>query len=71
MCRCLPLCPKRNGFAIIDGIIEQVRVDEEEARLAEQQAMQDMAYNQTMIYNSNQTGGPSRSNRGAHGIFIT
>jgi tetratricopeptide (TPR) repeat protein len=44
-------------FAIIDGIIEQVRVKEEETRLAEQQAMQDMAFNQSMMYNNNQAGG--------------
>lgn len=42
--------------SIIDGIIEQVRKDEEEARLAEQQAMQDMAYNQSMIYGNNMPG---------------
>ena len=41
---------------IIDGIIEQVRLEEEEARLAEQQSMQDMAYNQTMMYGNNQMG---------------
>jgi TolA-binding protein len=39
----------------VDEIIEQVRKEEEEARLAEQQAMQDMAFNQSMLYNNNQT----------------
>jgi len=48
--------PEMERFAIIDGIIEIVMKEEEEARLAEQQAMQDMAFNQSMMYNSNQTG---------------
>lgn len=43
-------------FAIIDGIIEEVRMAEEEARLAEQQAMQDMAFNQSMMYNNSPAG---------------
>ena len=49
--------PEEQRNAIIDGIIEEVRLAEEEARLAEQQAMQDMAFNQSMMYNSNQVGG--------------
>ena len=52
----LAALPEEQRFAIIDGIIEQVRKEEEEARLLEQQAMQDMAFNQSMMYNSNQTG---------------
>jgi len=49
--------PEEARLAIIDEIIEQVRKDEEEARLAEQQAMQDMAFNQSMMYNNDQSGG--------------
>ncbi len=49
--------PEEQRFAIIDGIIEKVRQEEEEARLAEQQAMQDLAFNQTMMYDNNKTGG--------------
>ncbi|MEN8201210.1 MAG: tetratricopeptide repeat protein [Bacteroidota bacterium] len=52
----LAALPEESRLAIIDGIIEQVRKEEEEARLAEQQAMQDMAFNQTMMYNNNRTG---------------
>jgi tetratricopeptide (TPR) repeat protein len=46
--------PEAERLAIIDGIIEDVREQEEEARLAQQQAMQDMAFNQTMMYGNNQ-----------------
>jgi len=52
----LAALPEEQRFAIIDGIIENVRKEEEEAKLAEQQAMQDMAFNQSMMYNSNQAG---------------
>ena len=55
-------------FAIIDGIIEQVKKEEEEKRLAEQQAMQDMAFNQSMMYGNNQTGG-SQANQGGAWYF--
>jgi len=48
--------PEAARLAIIDGIIEDVRKAEEEARLAEQQAMQDMAFNQSMMANNNQIG---------------
>ncbi len=51
--------PEEERLAIIDGLIEDVRVAEEEARQAEQQAMQDMAFNQSMMYNNNQTGNQS------------
>jgi tetratricopeptide (TPR) repeat protein len=47
--------PEEQRLAIIDGIIEEVRLAEEEARENERQAMQDMAFNQSMIYD-NQTG---------------
>ena len=49
--------PEAERLAVIDGIIEQVRKEEEEARLAEQQAMQDMAFNQSMLYSNNQVSG--------------
>lgn len=42
-------------YAVIDAIIEDVRMQEEEARLAEQQAMEDMAFNQSMLYDGGQT----------------
>jgi len=44
--------PEDERLAIIDGIIEEVRAEEEETRLAEQQMQQDMAYNQTMMNNN-------------------
>ena len=50
----LAALPEEQRLAIIDGIIEQVKLEEEEARLAEQQAMQDMAFNQSMLYGNNQ-----------------
>ncbi|MCK4746169.1 MAG: hypothetical protein KAT15_04000, partial [Bacteroidales bacterium] len=56
-------------IAIIDGIIEEVRLAEEEARLAEQQAMQDMAFNQSMLYNSNQAGGNTGQQQGGNWYF--
>jgi len=52
----LAALPEEERFAVIDGIIEQVRMEEEEARLVEQQAMQDMAFNQSMRSNNNQGG---------------
>lgn len=52
----LAALPEAERFAIIDGIIEQVVKEEEEARLAEQQAMQDMAFNRSMLYNTNPLG---------------
>ncbi len=53
----LAALPEAERLSIIDGIIDQVRQAEEEANQAEQQAMQDMAFNQSMMYNSNQPGG--------------
>ncbi len=51
--------PEAERLAIIDGIIEEVRKQEEEQRLAQQQAMQDAAFNQSMLYNNpgGNTGG--------------
>lgn len=48
----LAMLPEAERLEVIDGIIEEVRIAEEEARLAEQQAMQDMAYNQNMLMNN-------------------
>jgi tetratricopeptide (TPR) repeat protein len=51
----LAALPEEQRLAIVDGIIEKVKKDEEEARLAEQQAMQELAFNQSMLYGGNQT----------------
>lgn len=52
--------PEEQRLRIIDGIIDEVRQQEEEVRLAEQQARQDMAFNQSMMYNNpGSTGGGS------------
>ena len=51
----LAALPEEQRLAIVDGIIEKVQKDEEEARLAEQQAMQELAFNQSMLYGGNQT----------------
>jgi tetratricopeptide (TPR) repeat protein len=52
----LAAMPEKERLAVIDGIIEQVRIKEEEARQAELQAQKDMAYNQSMMYDNNQAG---------------
>ncbi len=52
----LAALPEPERLAIIDGIIEEVRQREEEARLAEQEAMQNRAFNQTMMSNNPQGG---------------
>lgn len=59
--------PEEQRLTIIDGIIEDVRLAEEEARLVEAQAMQDMAFNQSMMQN-NQPGG-STAQRGGQWYF--
>jgi tetratricopeptide (TPR) repeat protein len=51
----LAALPEEQRLAIIDGIIEEIRLEEEKAREAEQQAMQDRAFNQSMLYGSNQS----------------
>ena len=51
----LAALPEEQRLAIIDGIIEEVRQAEEETRLAEQQAMQDQAFNQSMLYGNRQS----------------
>ena len=50
----LAALPEAERLAVIDEIIEDVRKKEEEERLAQQQAMQDNAFNQSMIYANNQ-----------------
>jgi tetratricopeptide (TPR) repeat protein len=65
----LAALPEEQRLAIIDGIIEQVRIAEEDARLAEQQAMQDMAFNQSMLYGSNQNIGGAESQQGGQWYF--
>jgi tetratricopeptide (TPR) repeat protein len=65
----LAALPEEQRLVIIDGIIEQVRIDEEQARLAEQQAMEDMAFNQTMLYGNNQTQGGSGGQQGGLWYF--
>ena len=64
----LAALPEKERFAVIDGIIEQVRQKEEEARLAEQQAMQDMAFNRSMISN-NQPGSGGTDPQGGKWYF--
>ncbi len=65
----LAALPEEQRLAIIDEIIEQVRLEEEDARLAEQQAMQDMAFNQSMLYGSNQNTGGAESQQGGQWYF--
>ena len=65
----LAALPEEQRLAIIDGIIEQVRIEEEDARLAEQQSMQDMAFNQSMLYGSNQNTGGAESQQGGQWYF--
>jgi tetratricopeptide (TPR) repeat protein len=57
--------PEAERLTIIDGIIEDVRKKEEEERLAQQQAMQDMAFNQSMMYANNQGANNAGSQGGA------
>ena len=52
----LAALPEEQRMSIIDGIIEEVRQEEEAARLAEQQARQDMAFDQSMMYNNPGSG---------------
>ena len=65
----LAALPEEQRLVIIDGIIEQVRIEEEQARLAEQQAMEDMAFNQTMLYGNNQTQGGQGGQQGGQWYF--
>jgi len=63
----LAALPEEKRFSIIDGIIEQVRKEEEEAREAEQQAMQNRAYNQSMLFSNNPS--PGGGNQGGSWYF--
>jgi len=60
----LAALPEEQRLAVIDALIEEVRQKEEEARLEEQQAMQDMAFNQSMLYGGNQTSSGMREQQG-------
>ena len=61
----LAALPDEQRLSIIDGIIEQVKKEEQEAREAEQQAMQDRAYNQSMLYGNNPLGSGGAEQGGA------
>ena len=65
----LAALPEEQRLLVIDGIIEKVKLEEEEARLAEQQAMQDMAFNQSMLYGNNQTQGGTGTQQGGQWYF--
>jgi tetratricopeptide (TPR) repeat protein len=65
----LAALPEEQRLAIIDEIIEEVRKEEEEARLAEQQAMEDMAFNQSMLYGGNQNSQGSENQQGGQWYF--
>jgi tetratricopeptide (TPR) repeat protein len=65
----LAALPEEQRLAVIDGIIEQVKIEEEDARVAEQQSMQDMAFNQSMLYGSNQNTGGAESQQGGQWYF--
>jgi len=53
----LAALPEEQRLAVIDELIEEVRKEEEEALLAEREAMQEQAFNQSMLYGSNQRPG--------------
>jgi len=65
----LAALPEEQRLSIIDGIIEKVRNKEEEDRLAQQQAMQDQAFNQSMLYGGNQSSGRESSMTGGQWYF--
>jgi tetratricopeptide (TPR) repeat protein len=65
----LAALPEEQRLAVIDDLIEEVRLEEEEARLAEQQSMQDMAFNQSMLYGGNQTSSGMREQQGGQWYF--
>jgi len=65
----LAALPEEQRLAVIDGIIEEVKKEEEEARLLEQQAMEDMAFNQSMLYSQNQSQGGQETQQGAQWYF--
>ena len=61
----LAALPEAERLAIIDGIIEEVKKQEEEARLAQEQAKQDMAFNQSMMFANNSTSKEGNRQGGA------
>jgi len=65
----LAAMPEEQRLAVIDDLIEDVRQEEEEARLAEQQSMQDMAFNQSMLYGGNQNSSGMREQQGGKWYF--
>ncbi len=65
----LAALPEAQRLSIVDGIIEELRKEEEEARLAEQQAMQDQAFNQSMLYGDNQSSGARGGQSGGTWYF--
>jgi tetratricopeptide (TPR) repeat protein len=65
----LAAMPEQQRLAVIDALIEEVRQEEEEARLAEQQSMQEMAFNQSMLYGGNQTSSGMREQQGGKWYF--
>jgi len=65
----LAALPEEQRLAVIDALIEEVRQEEEEARLAEQQSMQDMAFNQSMLYGGNRTSSGMREQQGGQWYF--
>ena len=65
----LAALPEEQRLAVIDGIIEELRKEEEEARLAEQQAMQDQAFNQSMLYGDSQMSGGRGEQTGGRWYF--
>ncbi|MEZ5069478.1 MAG: tetratricopeptide repeat protein [Bacteroidales bacterium] len=50
----LAALPEEERLAVVDAIIAELREKEEEARAAEQEALQDMAYNQNTYLNNSQ-----------------
>ncbi len=64
----LAALPEDQRLVIIDGIIEDVRKAEEEAQRVENLAMQDQAFNQSMMYD-NQAGGGQTGQQGGAWYF--
>ncbi|PID93369.1 MAG: hypothetical protein CSA96_00060 [Bacteroidetes bacterium] len=65
----LAALPEAERLKIVDGIIEDLRIAEEEARQAEQQAIRDMAFNQSMSMTGNMGGMGSRQQQGGQWYF--
>jgi len=65
----LAALPEGQRLLIIDGIIEEVRLEEEEARYLEQQSMQDRAFDQSMLYGNNQNQGGQGNQQGGQWYF--